>query len=388
MRVFNCYSFTVGHVPFPELFTLVDRFLQEQGLHYQQLCYDLRDLKMEKSMRIAFAQEKRVIPRRKNATVSDLWDLVRDMPQLDFADRIRDVGERDYLLSDMDDFGQPRERLCPEADVRRLAECFPMPYYLDSMLFSYANVDFFGKAPQPVKEDSCKMEISRRERKGCHITFSKDALVFSRAAKLTMVIEVTDGDAVLDSAPYASALAQILGKKYTAQAMLYLSEEEQGRIKESNAVAQPLLDRAAAALKAEIVRFGQQTPREQWNIQDTLFSVGKSLKKIGKSFGFGNYEYDPMGVHFMSRKLAGGQSLMLVVDVPPRWNEMRLRIRIGGLGFCNELKMAELYCESQERADGAIQTAFEILRDLEKEQLQPICELYPPTPDWYTVRTR
>lgn len=388
MRVFNSYTFTVGHVPFPELFNLVDRFLQEQGLHYQQLCYDLRDLKMEKSMRIAFAQEKRVIPRRKSATVSDLWDLVRDLPQFDCGDGIRDMGERDHLLSDMDDFGQPIERQCPEADVRRLAECFPVPYYLDSLLFSYTNVDFFGRVQQPVDENSSAMEFSRRERKGCHITFSKDALVFSRAAKLTMVIEVTDGDAVLDSVTYANALALILGKKYTAQTMLYLSEEEQGRIKEINAAAQPLLDRAAAALKAEIVRFGQQTPREQWNIQDTLFTVSKSLKKIGKSFGYSNYEYDPMGVHFLSRKLTGGQTLMLVVDVPPRFNEIRLRVRIGGLGFCHKLKLAELYCESQERADGAIQTAFEILCDLEKVQLQPICALYPPTPDWYTVRTR
>lgn len=379
MRVFNHYTFTVGNTEFAGIFSLVDRFLQEQGLHYERLCCEIRDYTWEQEMRIAVAKDNRVIPNRKSAVVFGLRELLQDFLQFGTVGNLSADGT---VYSDMDACGTPLSAGYTEEDVRSLAPQFPVPYYLESMLFSYVNIDFFSRKTAPVSEKSDANDHERMGRNGCHISFMKET-VFCRAAKLVMVIEVTDGNGVLESEPYAQALAAILGKKYTAETVVLFSNEEQLAYDARKREVQTIAQLASCKFAAEAARFGQQKHIGQRDFQLQLFQASKNLKKIGKTFGFQAYQYDPFGVHFLSTGIGAGHTLTFVVDVPPLWNTMRFSVHLSGLGFSYRMQIAEVYCEDQEEADRQIKTAFEIIRDLTDQELLPICSHYPETPSWY-----
>ncbi len=387
MRVFNQYTFTVGNTEFAGIFALVESFLQQQGLGYEKLCCDLRDGYRDSDYRTYRAKELRVIPNRKSAVAFGLEDLLRDHP--DFftcgEQTLREEQAKDgheLVWSDMDPFGEPIMGDWGQSDIRTLASLFPAPYFLETIIFTYVNVEFFGRRRAPVSETNDANEYKRMWRNGCHISFMKET-VFYRAAKLVMVIEVTDENGVLDSEPYAKALSAILGKKYTAETVLSFTEEERLEQETRKKIAQPMVDAATERFVNEASRFGQQKSMDMRNFQIALFKAGKNLKKIGKAFGFMAYQYDPFNVHYISATIGDGHTLTLVVDVPPMWNEMRFSVHLNGLGFAYRIPLGKVYCESQEEADSQIRTAFEIVRDLSDSTLIPICQQYSQTPAWY-----
>lgn len=389
MRIFNQYTFTVGNTEFYGIFALVDSFLQQQGLRYEKLCCELRDGYHDQALRTSMAKDRRVIPNRKSAVVFGLEDLLRDHPlffscgRLTKRETIAKTGD-ELVWSDMDAYGVSVQGGSEENDVRTLATLFPVPYFLESMLFSYVNIDFFGRKTEPVLEISDSSDFERMARNGCNISFMKET-VFYRAAKLVMVIEVTDQSCPLDSEPYAQALSNILGKKYTAETILQLTEEERLELENRKKNAQPLVDTATEIIAKEASRFGQQSAMNQRNIHQGLFKAGKNLKKIGKTFGFTAYKYDPFNVHYVSASIGDGHTVTLVVDVPPGWNEMRFSVRLTGLGFHYRIPLAEVYCESQEDADHQIETAFGMIQELAGPLLLPICSQYLATPRWYVA---
>lgn len=387
MRIFNRYTFTVGNCEFGGIFTLVEGFLQQQGLHYDQLCCELRDRVIDPALRIRIAKDRRIIPNRKNAVVYGLPELLRDHPHFFNCGKLtrRETCTKtdDALVwSDMDAYGVPMEGEWGQTDVRSLASLFPVPYFLESMLFSYVNIDFFGRKTEPVLDTSDSSDYKRIARNGCHISFMKET-VFYRAAKLVMVIEVTDKSCPLEAEPYAQALSNVLGKKYTAETILQLTEEERLELENRKKNAQPFVDAATESIAKEASRFGQQNAMSQRNIQHGLFKAGKNLKKIGKAFGFTAYQYDPFNVHYLSAMIGDGHTLTVAVDAPPSWNEMRFSVHLTGLGFRYRIPLAQVYCESQEEADRQLRIAFQTVRELEKTVLLPICEQYQQTPKWY-----
>ena len=78
MRIFNQYTFTVGNTEFAGIFPLVEHFLEQQGLHYEKLCCELRDGCQDQTLRTSIAKDKRIIPNRKSAVVFGLEDLLRN----------------------------------------------------------------------------------------------------------------------------------------------------------------------------------------------------------------------------------------------------------------------------------------------------------------------
>lgn len=381
MRILNTYSFTVGHVPFEDLFGLVDRFLQENGLQYDKFCYSIQDISMEKEIRNYIAKDNRVIPNRKKETVSDMWDLVQDHPELRMPIVLADERKKEYRLSNMDELGNPLDDTCPEESIRLLTGQFPRPYYVSSVLFSYVNVNFFGTHFDP---SVCRFGPGE---KVCYprIDIFRMLMFGARAARIYMTVDCTDSDRVLDAEGYAKSLSNILGKKYTAETVLQQSEAEKAEMESNVQAASPLVVAAQQAFNSQLHRLGENTPPWERDLQGSNFTVAKSLKKIGKEYGFSQYHYDPIGVHFISKRILGGHLLTLGIDTPRGFNELRLFVSIKGLGFSHTFGLEEMYGKNQEHADHIMQECFEIIKDLGESYILPICEHYPPTPQWYGI---
>lgn len=381
MRILNTYSFTVGNVPFADLFGLVDTFLQENGLQYDKLCYYIQDVSMDKEIRTFMAKDYRVIPNRKKETVSDMWDLVRDHPELSMPIILGDEHKGEYRLSNMDDFGNPLEDGCPEESIRLLTGQFPRPYYVSSVLFSYVNVNFFGS-----RFDPAVVRLSPKE-KVCYpsIDIFRMLMFCSRAAMIRMTVDCTDSDRVLDAEGYAKSLSNILGKKYTAETVLQQSEAEKAEMETRVQAASPLVDAAQQAFISQLHRLGENVPPWERNLQGGNFKVAQSLKKIGKEYGFSQYHYEPIGIHYISKRTLGGHLLTLGMDTPRGFNELRLFVSIKGFGFSHTFGLEEIYGKNQEHADFIMRECFDIIKDLEETCILPICEHYPPTPQWYEI---
>ena len=385
MRIFNQYTFTVGNIPFGDIFEVVDRFLQENSLSYQKMGYAIYDCSLPKACLIDIAQQKHLIPRRKSATVSDMHDLYEDYPSLEnVRDRAVTTLQGRTAISNMDARGVCIDDSCSDATLREIGKQYPLPYFVDGMLFSFLNVDFFHRVLPDVEIGKSWAPWDVRKRKASAITFYKGA-IYGGATKLTISVDVTDGDSVLDATAYAKSIGILLGKKYTAETVLHLTEEEQLKIDSLNRDADPYVQAARAAFEAQVGRFGEIDPPWCRNLQSGNFTVAKSLKKIGKEYGFTMYHYDRVGIHYLSKRTVGGHLLSLCIDTPSKFNEMRIYVSLDGFGFSHKFGLEDVYGRDQDHADFVMRESLEIIRQLEEQYILPICEHYPPTPQWYEI---
>lgn len=385
MRIFNQYTFTVGNIPFGDIFEVVDRFLKDNGLTYQKMGYVIYDCKLPKVCLIDIAQQKHMIPRRKSATVSDMHDLYEAYPVLEGARQRAVISpQQRTVISNMDAHGVCIDDSCDDTMLREIGKQYPLPYFVDGMLFSFLNVDFFHRVVTDVEIGQSWASWDVLKRKASAITFSKQA-IYGGAAKLTISVDVTDGDSVLDANAYAQSMGKLLGKRYTAETILYLTQDEQRKIDLLNRDAAPYVQAAWDAFKAQVGRFGEIDPPGYRNLQGGNFTVAKSLKKIGKEYGFSMYHYDRVGIHYLSKRTVGGHLLSLCIDTPFKFNEMRIYVSLDGFGFSHKFGLENVYGRDQAHADFVMRESLEIIRQLEKQYILPICEHYPPTPQWYEI---
>ncbi|MBE6977222.1 MAG: hypothetical protein E7438_01070 [Ruminococcaceae bacterium] len=385
MRIFNQYTFTVGNIPFGDIFDVVDRFLEENHLTYEKLGYAIYDCSLPMACLIDIAQQKHLIPRRKSATVSDMHNLYEDYPSLEnVRDRAVTTLQSRTVISNMDARGVCIDDSCSVETLREIGKQYPLPYFVDGMLFSFLNVDFFHRVLPDVEIGKSWAPWDVRKRKASAITFCKEA-IFGGAAKLTISVDVTDGDSVLDATAYAYSMGNLLGKKYTAETVLHLTQEEQLKIDILNRDADPYVQAARDAFQAQNGRFGEIDPPWCRNLQGSNFTVDKSLKKIGKEYGFTIYHYNRIGVHYLSKRTVGGHLLSLCIDTPAKFNELRLYVSLDGFGFSHKFRLPDVYGRDQDHADFVIRESLEIIQQLEEQYILPICEHYPPTPQWYEI---
>lgn len=381
MKVFSKFYYVIGNKSIPELFDVIDEFLKKHELHFAFLGYQFGDDFFGKEHKIMSAQEKRLIPRRKSATVSDLNDLVHDYYGLGDVLSVEEDGFQEQTLTNIGSRGECLKTGCTEASIREIGGKYPIPYYLPYMMFSYADIDFFGRNTQQDGILSSRKLYAVHNRKGSHISFEKCG---TDSIKLNMVIEITDENGALDPIPYAQSMSALLGKKFNAETILSMTSEEERRYSDLKSGAVELHEAASETLKELIERYPPAKQRSDiFYAGKSNFSVPKSLKKIGKKFGFTRYRYDSYNVFFLSKPIRGGHQITFVVDSPPYFHEMRLSVHIGGLGFNHSFEMTKFYVDCQDTVDQILEISFEIIEAMEKGYFSKIAAHYPDTPGWY-----
>lgn len=385
MRAFSKFSFTVGTVSFDAFRKTVDAYLVAKGLGYEKLGYFISDIDCTKETRIRIAKDCRAIPNSKSATVLDMHDLIQAYPCFGEIKTMALASNAFVqVLTNLDEHGNVMEAGAEDPDIRAVVQQFPLPYYISDMILSYSNVCFFNRNTEPVLESCLPYIHSILERKGNHITFYKSGIP-SQSIKAVLMAEITDGETVLDAAPYAAELASAFGKKCTVETVIYQAPEEKRQYERLKLNAQPLVDAARESICARTTRYPAAPSNVLPDLQNSNFQTAKSLKRIGKAYGYVRYRYDPNKVYHISKPLPGGHLLTFSVDVPPHFNEMRITARLNGLGFSYHFPMTERYVPDQETADSILRASFEILDDM-TDAFRAICDIYPDTPDWYEIR--
>ena len=383
MRVYNQYSFKTGkRYTIPELFSRIDSFLSEQGLQYQQMAYDFisTDLTVHKISAAPDLRSEALTQKMKRD--SECHELSKKYPAFGSPERNPLGNTFIFRLSNLDDMGRLRPEGAGEELVRKVAEKIPRPYNFWATFLMYYNVNFFSRTA-PVLEEAIKYPRERFNTKCAHITIFRD---FSgpQSTTVQMMIDVTDVDNVLDSQPYANALSEVLGVvRYVTNTCTAMSAEELAQYVLRKQRAEAAVQMIKDALNRSKEQFGVPEFTGERNIQTANFTLAKSAKRMGKKYGFDKYKYDPIGVHFLSKRTARGHWLTLMVDVPPLWNEIRLSAHFGGVGFDYALPMPDFYVPDQMTADTILQNAFEILCKLEAVEILELSHYFPDSPAWY-----
>lgn len=378
MRSFSKYSFVIGNRTFSEVLEIVDAFLRTNGLSYQNMGYRISDSDVDKAFRVRMAKNKRMIPNRKSATVLDLHDLLNDYPQLGSIQTVNEREVTEIILTNMDTFGNCMSNACAEDYLRQIAANYPIPYFLSDFMLFYLNVDFFGKQRETVEESCWGLRYHWLNRKGNYIAISKQC---DESIKLIMMAEISVESEQTDI--YAQSLGAMLGKKYTSETVLLMTPEEKEAYQQLEESAEGLAESVRDEIEKLTSLYPLPTCRYTLDMTRGSFSVPKSLKRIGKKFGFTKYRYDFYNVFFLSKYTKEGHLLTLVVDSPSGFCELRFSVNLTGLGFQHRFHIGDFSAANQEIADQLMEASFEMIQQLAESSLADLCQHYPSTPAWF-----
>ena len=182
---------------------------------------------------------------------------------------------------------------------------------------------------------------------------------------------------------YAQSLGAMLGKKYTSETVLLMTPEEKEAYQQLAESAAGLAESVLKEIEKRMVLYPIPTCRYTLDMTRDSFSVPKSLKRIGKKFGFTKYRYDFYNVFFLSKYTKEGHLLTLVVDSPPGFCELRFSVNLTGLGFQHRFHIGDFSAANQEIADQLMEASFEMIQQLAESSLADLCRHYPSTPAWF-----
>lgn len=357
MRYFKQYLFKVGRkIEFKDLFGIVDTFISEQGLRYDSMGYDLISLDGHGDK------------------------LLRKIPQLGPGEIIKDRYNDMLRISNM---VTPRH-FCDEASIRLIGSKIPRPYNFFDTHFYYRNITFFGKQPSNeqirLSENQVYLDVI-----GSYIELYRD-FEGPQTTAVRMKIEVLDHQTCMRADEYAQTLSEALGKvKFYAYASYGMDASEEALYAQLQKEAAGIVDSARMDLSEKSVELTQQMQRKFPVCDERKFSIAKPMKRIGNVHGYSSYAYVPMGVYRMSKRVKGGNHIILEIDMGPMFRQVGAGFYLSGAGFSYMFPCAFYGPSSQEDMDFMITRIFETIAYFEERYMPEIVKLYPETPEWFPV---
>lgn len=359
MRFYKEYRFQVGRkIEFKDLFSVIDAYLADQGLHYDCLGYDLHIT--------VWVGEKSVLQK-----------LAARFPQLSTPELLTDKYDKHLCLSNM----RNKEGTKDEQIIRYIGSKTPRPYNFLYTHFYYRNIDFFGTKSESEQID-CEENPIFMDVSGDYIELHRSA-EGPQSTVVQMCIEIKDQQTASRADDYAVSLAERLGKvKYICRAKVSMDEIEKEMYTHLHHRAKELLKTVADDMHDRCEKVMAQTRQEYLLFQESKFSLAKPLKRIGKAHGFACSTYIPGGFFLMSKRVAGGHFLSLDIDNSPRSGGVGAGLVLSGPGFSHDLPLTYGCPENQEEADRYVTDLFEVVAYFESKYMHKILEIYPAAPDW------
>lgn len=346
MFAIQTYNFLIGtKIPFTEFPGILQTFLKEQNLHYEQFLYYFED------------------------NFDGLPKIMKDCPNIGPI-RLRQQNVSFLYISNIEE-----ATACTEEEILRVVPKIHRRYGISESYLIYQGVDFFGKTlPTLIQAPGNTPHCI----KGPGIVLHRDA-VFPRWTKISLRIVVHDGACSYDPTPYFEAMQKLLpGIRYMGFVECCLSEEE-------HAVYEGLNQRALPLVVQACQYFSERLPShpDTYEADTPKFSVAPILKRLGKLYGYTYVKYE-YGCYFLQKRTEKGHYISIDIDVGPRFREVTLLVRFIGAGFDHRISNSiSRYPRNQKELDSLILQFFMILASAEKEIIPTLDAHYPPTPDWF-----
>lgn len=374
MRLVKKYLFNIGtKIPFSEWPDIVHRFLEENHLASHRFLYFFQDILGDKEL-------KDELPHTGCAKI------LKDCPSLgEVRYHNGKAHNRSNLLwlsniDRQDDF--PESRILPlmKKIHRRYGLCECDLYYFDIDFFGYRTFfeRDFSDARRMAKTDKIPFDPTlymEFQPYGSGITLHRDVCANNF---LILSIDLLHDGAVLDATPYYESMQRLLPKiKATTSVKIYLTEEEQQKIEETNRNAEPVLQQCRDYLSKRLLFKKEQNPFP------SNYSVAKPLKKLAKKYGYTYQLVWNGGVYSLEKRTAKGNVIYIVADSGPSHYDLSLGVYYQGIGFNHALGYSSQTPTDQQETDAFLENVVSIVCEWEKALLPALDEQFPETPSWF-----
>ncbi len=375
MRLIQNYVFKIGtKIAFSEWPEIIHRFLAENHLVHHRFLYYFdhilgRDETGEEDLQKCSCAK-----------------ILKDCPSLGKIryDNGKAHGRYDVLwLSNID-----RQESFPEENILPLMKKIHRRYGFSESNLYYFDIDFFGRKTCFERDYSEAARKSKRDNVpfdpalcmedqpyGSGITLHRDVCGENY---LKLSVDLLHDGAVLDATPYYESMQRLLPKiKSDTFIKIYLTEEEQKKIDETNLKAEPMLQQCCAF-------FSERLPfTDSQNAFSSNYSVAKPLKKLAKQYGYAYKLVWNGGVYSLEKRTEKGNVILISVFCGPSHYDMGMFVSYQGVGFNHVIGNSTQTPTDQQEADSALEKILSVVADFENTMLSSLDCLFPETPSWF-----
>lgn len=364
MRYFVRYTYLVGRkAEFRDLFSMVDSFLSEQKLGYSYMAYDLSCFDYE-------------------GVSSACHKLNKKLPQMGQIEIVEEPYTNKLRISNLDLSGRYMA-IGDEESIRFVGSKIPRPFGFHYTSFFYCGIPFLGRVDERMyRRDETHKYLESHDLLGNFIMLSRN-LSGPQSTTVTMVMEIGNHQDVDSARAYSQQLSKALGGvKWSEDMFCWMCADEQERYDLCHIQALDAVRSATSAVETMVEEMVSDRSEERELQAEPRFSLSKPLKKIGKSFGYGDYAYDPFGAYSLVKETEHGHKITLVVDMGPMFRIVRAGFFLSGVGFAYGFQIGGFTPNTQDEADLLIREVFSILQRIEDPYLTQIGANYPDSPPW------
>lgn len=347
MRVYDTYVFPIGTKLKPaDQFSQIKQYLIDQQLPYKEL-------------RVLFT------PSLFGRSVADYFykflPELKEIPPLQIADHpcFANTDEQLQLLVPVQ-----------EETVEALLAKIPRTINPDDVVVAFSCIPFEGVC-SPVLPG--KFNYNEYDLPCSHIQLFYDG-VFPTCRNVLLRMDVTDtSETILDSSPYAEALAKYLPRKWNAfRRKVLLSEAEEQKYASLIAEAKPLVEHIKTLMPPE--------ESCEWPFV-VSYSLAPTLKRTMKKLGFAPTGYI-FGTSYFRKINKNGHGICLAADVAPS-KFITAKLTLRGLGFSFRWTLPAYRPTNQEEADLWCEKLSNFLSGGIIDALDELGSRFPDTPSWF-----
>lgn len=334
-------------IPFTQYPEIVQTFLSQNGLHYQNFYYYFQD------------------------NYGGLQKALKDCPSLGSIHTYAFSNIEELFLSNIDE-----ATTCTEKEIMDLMPKIYRRYGFTDTYLCYQDIDFCSlNIPSVIRRDGNLPRLPR----GSGICCSKDG-VFPRWNSINLHVIVHDGTRAYDASAYFASMDALLPNARKMEYMdTYFTDEEQLFYDNLNETAKPMVSDAEKYLKACVP---EHPDRNIDSANPPKLPTASILKRLCKKYGFEYVKYEYFSC-FIQKRTDNGHYLLLDANISPNSRFAGITANFAGMGFSHRILTAGLTPQNAEELENFFELCFQSLNAAEKEVLPPLSAHYPATPEWY-----
>ena len=369
-------------LPFSDWPALVDRYLEEQGLEYQNFLYYFECFDFSTDYRRVLSGEKCLSCHAMTSCESCRRNAQRglrkqtgceraaaDCPALGPVVSRTEKGFTRQILTNLSSPGK-----AAHDPVLSLMKKIHRSYGFTETCLCYHGINFFSRT-WPASVDASKQRLWGVD--GPLIVLQRH-LFSPRQSSILLQVEIEDGGALLDDSHYRDAMAALLpGVRCVEEITAELTPREQAELDQLQGRAEPLVKAASAFFAARFLRSSEKNGSGP-------VSLAPSLKRLCR---WHSYRYIPLPGRRCSaeKQTANGHFLSLQFETGRMGDELNAVVFLEGPGFSQRIAVISYLPENRMDADTHLEALFSALDEAEAGPLAALDQLYPAGPAWYAA---
>ena len=362
MRVFQLYGADIhkSQIPFKEMFSFIEGFLQKNGWTYNQILFDFEIYNIPGEppqiedflSKYPYWQSFHIQPAN-NSGIHRFTNAPETKTEL-YTDKWSTNKREDHALVDLD---------CLSALMSKV----PRPLNIPGFTVMFDGIDLLSSGGDG------------------SIRFTRSIWPSGANTKIVAIVELTDKvnqNNIINDSQLASKLKEqffgVLKTPYDGKRRCEFTDEENRQIEKHKRDIEPLIAEFCKKTQMEDQTNGDRIATDM----GTRFSVKKPISTF---FNGWEYRYEPQGMYFLTKPVKYGYRMTVDLGFKPGMDFLERFVSISGINFDFPIAYDRITRSSQKNVDDFVADCRRITDDAEQTLIDPLFQLFGETPSWYFV---